>query len=84
MKRQLRRLVARLLNRLVRIPRLKLIGQRVLSHFPRLRGLVLRIMHGGSWRAPSAQPVTNAFDTRGERQQRLLDDLQQRWNRPSP
>ena len=83
MKRFLRRLVARLLHRLVRMPRLKLFAQRCLARFPRLRGLVLRMMHGGAW-FPGAPPPPNDFDARGERQQRLMDDLQARWNRPTP
>lgn len=80
MKRSLRRLVARLLHRLVRIPRLKLAGQRFLSRFPRLRGLVLRMLHGESWAVPdSPPPAPNAFDARGEQQQRLLEALEARW-----
>ncbi|WP_299313381.1 hypothetical protein [uncultured Halomonas sp.] len=75
-----RRLLSRTLMRLARSPRLKLLGQRTLSRAPRLRGLVLRLMYGGAWRAGEAQPV-NDFDGRGEYQKRLLDDLQQRWER---
>ncbi len=78
MKSTLRRLVARLLHRLVRIPGLKLAGQRFLSRFPRLRGLVLRMLHGESWAVPDAT-APNAFDARGERQQRLLEALEARW-----
>lgn len=81
MKRTLRRLISRLLNRLVRMPRLKLAAQRILSRYPRLRGLVLRMMHGGRWFAREGG-APNAFDARGEQQQRLIEDLQARWNRP--
>lgn len=79
MKRQLKRLISRLLNRLARSPRIRLAGQRLLDRFPRLRGLVLRLMHGGPVFQHQAPP--NAFDERGACQQRLLEDLQQRWNR---
>lgn len=72
-----RRLLSRLLQRLARSPRVKLLGQRLLSRFPRLRGLVLRMLHGAPLLARRA-PV-NAFDARGACQQRLLEDLQRRW-----
>lgn len=75
-----RRLLSHLLLRLARSPRLKLVGQRLLSHTPYLRGLVLRVMYGASLRSREAEPL-NAFDGRGEQQKRLLDDLQQRWER---
>jgi len=66
----LRRLIARLLQRLLRSPRIKLAGQRLLARTPRLRGLVLRLLHG----APLFEKPTppNAFDARGEWQQRLM------------
>lgn len=70
----LRRLVARLLQRLLRSPRIKLAGQRLLARTPRLRGLVLRLLHGAPLFEKPAPP--NAFDARGERQQRLMEALQ--------
>lgn len=73
----LRRALSRWLMTLVRRPRLKLLGQRLLARTPRLRGLALRLLYGAPLRSP-AEPV-NAFDGRGERQQRFLDDLQRRW-----
>lgn len=73
----LRRALSRWLMTLVRRPRLKLLGQRLLAHTPRLRGLVLRLLYGAPLHS-SAEPI-NAFDGRGERQQRFLDDLQRRW-----
>lgn len=79
MKRYVKNLLSRLLNHLNRSPRIKYTGQRVLRRVPRLRRLVLRIMHGGSIYIHEVPPDT--FDARGEQQKRLLDDLQQRWNR---
>lgn len=79
MKQALRRWVSRLLQHLVRSPRIKWAGQKVLGRFPRLRSVVLRLMHGGALCERTV--ASNEFDTRGEYQQRLMEDLQQRWKR---
>lgn len=80
MKQMLRRMMARLVRQLLRSPRIKLLGQRILAHFPRLRGLVLRLMHGGPL-FQGDEPIANTFDARGENQQRLLEELERRWER---
>ncbi len=83
MKRMLHRLLSSLVWWMLRFPRMKVLGQRVLTNFPRLRGLVLRLIHGGPLFRTDSCPV-NDFDTRSERQQRLLEDLQRRWGRDQP
>ncbi|MBB3142869.1 hypothetical protein [Halomonas organivorans] len=79
MKRMLRRLISRFLHRLERSPRIKLWGRRILERLPRLRGLVIRLMHGGPLLERQLPP--NEFDTRSEPQQRLIEDLQHRGSR---
>ncbi|MDZ7853758.1 MAG: hypothetical protein U5L98_14230 [Halomonas sp.] len=83
MKRRLRRLLSQLVHLLLRQPRIKSTGQRLLSRVPRVRALVLRVIHGGPLFELNPSRVYD-FDARGERQQRLLDDLQERWKRDSP
>lgn len=79
MNRTLRRLISRILHRLLRFPRIKLLGQRLLQRLPRVRGLVMRLLHGGP--LIQRQIPVNEFDARSDTQQRLMEDLQMRWER---
>lgn len=79
MKQALRRWISRLLKRLAHSPRLKSIAKRSLERVPRLRGLVLRLMHGGS--LFGRQAGINRFEPLSDYQQRLTQDLHKRWGR---
>ncbi|MDN3524161.1 hypothetical protein QWY79_02645 [Halomonas sabkhae] len=79
MKRWLRPLLSRFARSLLKVPYARRLGQRVLAPFPGLRGRVIRLIHGGHLEPMGSNPV----DGRGEGQQRLIEDLEQRWNHPS-
>lgn len=78
LKGRLRRLLGTLLLVVVRLPHARALGQRVLAPFPRVRALIIRLLHGGN---PGRIAPANAVDGRGECQQGLIDALTHRWDR---
>ena len=70
-KRRLRHIVKVLIS----YPRLRRLGQRVLTPFPRLKGWVIRLVQAGQY---SGLATPNRIKGYGERQQRLMNGLEQR------
>ncbi|MGS2745218.1 hypothetical protein ACU6TU_16705 [Halomonas sp. LS-001] len=70
-KRRLRPIV----KLLIRYPRLRRLGQRLLTPFPRLKGWVIRLVQAGQY---SAMAAPNRIEGYGERQQQLMNGLEQR------
>ena len=70
-KRRLRHIV----KTLIRYPLLRRLGQRLLMPFPRLKGWVIRLVQAGQY---SELAAPNRIEGYGERQQRLMNGLEQR------
>lgn len=70
-KRQLRPIVKVLMG----YPPLRRLGQRLLAPFPRLKGWVIRLVQAGQY---GGLATPNRIEGYGERQQRLMDGLEQR------
>lgn len=70
-KRRLRHIV----KTLIRYPLIRRLGQRLLTPFPRLKGWVIRLVQAGQY-SGLAEP--NRIEGYGERQQRLMNGLEQR------
>ena len=70
-KRRLRTIVKKVID----YPQLRRLGQRVLTPFPRLKGWVIRLVQAGQY---SGLAAPNRIEGYGERQQRLMNGLEQR------
>lgn len=70
-KQQLRPIVKALIG----YPPFRRMGQRLLAPFPKLRGWVIRLVQAGQYGGLAA---SNRIEGYGERQQRLMDGLEQR------
>jgi len=74
-KQQLRSVVKTLMG----YPLFRRLGQRLLAPFPRLRGRVIRLVQASHYGGLVASNRTEGY---GERQQRLMNGLEQRWKQP--
>lgn len=74
----IKRLLIPFIRAFVTSPFVRRQGQRLLAPFPRFKGWVIRQVQAGKYASFTASQRIEGY---GERQQRLSDGLNQRWQR---
>lgn len=74
-KAAIKRVLRTVLKKLISYPPLRRLGQRALQPFPKLKGWVIRLVQAGNFGGGVTPNRTEGY---GERQQRLMNGLEQR------